>query len=104
MSDHQDTKSTQSLETFRLFLRVRNTFDTRLTYKIHMWSRNISGSWDKKGIEKDNNLDTVDVINSPYSNRHKFRNIQATLCNINNKGNNKITELRTILQRESQNS
>ena len=69
-----------------------------------MWSRNISGSWDKKGIEKDNNLDTVDVINSPYSNRHKFRNIQAKLCNINNKGNNKITELRTILQRESQNS
>ena len=27
-----------------------------------------------------------------------------SICNVMNKGNNKITELRTILQRESQNS
>ena len=41
---YNSTKSTHSLETFRLFLRVRNTYDRRLTYKIHMWSRNISRS------------------------------------------------------------
>ena len=29
---------------------------------------------------------------------------KSTVTNILNKGNNKITELRTILQRESQNS
>ena len=40
-------------------------------------------------------------------NKDKYDKIhinQNVLCNIWNKGNNKITELRTILQRESQNS
>ena len=52
-----------------------------------MECRNISRSWDKKCIEKANNLDIMDihVINSPYSNRHKLQNIKAKLCCINNK-------------------
>jgi hypothetical protein len=52
-----------------------------------MECRNISRSWDKKCIEKANNLDIMDihVINSPYSNRHKLQNIKAKLCYINNK-------------------
>jgi len=71
---YYSSKSIQSIETFRLFLRLRITCDTRLTYKIHMWSMNISKSWDNKYIEKAN------------------------------KGNNKITEHRAIFQRERQNS
>jgi len=40
---------------------------------------NISRSWDKKKcIEKANNLDIMDIINSPYSNRHKLK-IKAKL-------------------------
>ncbi|CAG2197429.1 unnamed protein product [Mytilus edulis] len=31
------TKSAEILETFRLFLRVSKAYDTRLTYKVHMW-------------------------------------------------------------------
>jgi hypothetical protein len=77
-------KSIQSIETFRRFLRLRITCDTRLTYKIHMWSMNISRSWDKKCIEKANNLYIMDIINSPYFNRHKLHNIKVKLCNINN--------------------
>ena len=65
-------KSIQSIETFRRFLRLRITCDTRLTYKIHMGSMNISRSWDKKCIEKANNLYIMDIINSPYFNRHKL--------------------------------
>lgn len=49
-----------------------------------MWSMNISRSWDKKCIEKANNLYIMDIINSPYFNRHKLHNIKANLCNINN--------------------
>jgi hypothetical protein len=77
-------KSIQSIETFRRFLRLRITCDTRLTYKIHMWSMNISRSWNKECIEKANNLYIMDIINSPYFNRHKLHNIKAKLCNINN--------------------
>ena len=65
---YYSSKSIQSIETFRLFLRLCITCDTRLTYKIHMWSRNISRSWDKNCIEKANNLDIMDIINNPYSN------------------------------------
>ena len=49
-----------------------------------MWSMNISRSWDKKCIEKANNLYIMDIINSPYFNRYKLHNIKAKLCNINN--------------------
>ena len=51
-----------------------------------MWSMNISRSWDKKCIEKANNLYIMDITNSPYFNRHKLHNIKAKLCNINNTG------------------
>ena len=80
---YYSSKSIQSIETFRLFLRLRITCDTRLTYKIHMWNMNISRSWDKKCIEKVNNLDIMDIINSPFSNRNKVQNIKSKLCNIN---------------------
>ena len=49
-----------------------------------MWSMNISRSWDKKCIEKANNLYIMDIINSPCFNRYKLQNIKAKLCNINN--------------------
>jgi len=41
-----------------------------------------------------------------YKNDHDiyWGNINILAWNMHNKGNNKITELRTILQRESQNS
>ena len=36
--------------------------------------------------------------------KNKANTVKSVLCDLPNKGNNKITELRTILQRESQNS
>ena len=44
-------------------------------------------------------------LNDEEYNTHSFRIGAATTASLmGNKGNNKITELRTILQRESQNS
>ena len=54
-------------------------------------------------------LQTFDMYESFTSNKHKIRrtahlNVVIPSGRIVNKGNSKITELRTILQRESQNS
>jgi hypothetical protein len=50
-------------------------------------------------------LNTVTVTAGTFENRHKIPCfVKLTLEPLYNKGNNKITELRTILQRESPNS
>ncbi|CAC5360418.1 unnamed protein product [Mytilus coruscus] len=48
----KSTKSAEILETFLLFLRVSKTYDTRLTYKVHVWSKDCARSWDKNHIKK----------------------------------------------------
>ena len=65
----QRTKSTGILETFRLYLRVRYTNDTRLTFKVHMWSGNITRSWDNKCVEIARQLNVLSIIENQYSNK-----------------------------------
>ena len=75
------TKSNQYLESFRLFLKIRNTDDSRLTYKVHMWSMNIGRSWDKKCVEIANNLDFMNIIDGPFSIQHKLKVIKEFMFN-----------------------
>ncbi|CAC5381708.1 unnamed protein product [Mytilus coruscus] len=79
---YKTTKSTELLETYRLFLRVRYTYDYRITHKVHMWGMNISRSWDKKCYEIAHKLGIHDIIDSQYSNRHKIYDIKTKLCEI----------------------
>ena len=76
------TKSAELLETYRLFLRVRYTYDYRITHKVHMWGMNISRSWDKKCCEIAHKLGIYDIIDSQYSNRHKMYDIKTKLYEI----------------------
>ena len=79
---YTSTKTSQTIETFRLFFRVRDSQDTRLTHKVHLWSRNISRSWDKICIEKANILNLRDIVDSTYSNRHKLYSMKNKLYDI----------------------
>lgn len=74
------TKSAEILETFRLFLRVSKAYDTRLTYKVHMWSKDCSRSWDKNCIKKAQILGIENVINDTFSIKHKLQDIKSKLC------------------------
>ncbi|CAG2228057.1 unnamed protein product [Mytilus edulis] len=74
------TKSAEILETFRLFLRVSKAYDTRLTYKVHMWSKDCSRSWDKNCIKKAQILGIENVINDTFSIKHKLQEIKSKLC------------------------
>ncbi|CAG2226307.1 ABC1 [Mytilus edulis] len=74
------TKSAQILETFRLFLRVSKTYDTRLTYKVHVWSKDCSRSWDKNCIKKAQILGIENVIDDTFSIKHKLQEIKSKLC------------------------
>ncbi|CAC5381753.1 unnamed protein product [Mytilus coruscus] len=71
----KSTKSAEILETFRLFLRVSKTYDTRLTYKVHVWSKDCSRSWDKNCIKKAQILGIENVINDAFSIKHKLKEI-----------------------------
>ena len=61
----KQTKVTRVMEvqnrvnTWRLFVFISELIhyveDTRLTYKVHMWSMNRGRSWDKKCVEIANN-------------------------------------------------
>ncbi|CAC5406288.1 unnamed protein product [Mytilus coruscus] len=79
---YKTTKSAELLETYRLFLRVRYTYDYRITHKVHMWGMNISRSWDKKCYEIAHKLGIHVIIDSQNSNRHKIYDIKTKLCEI----------------------
>ena len=62
------------------------------------------GAVDKNGLPEKLNIIDRKIIKDLSELHDKTINLNETFLYSVNKGNNKITELRTILQRESQNS
>ena len=76
---YHSTKSIGLVESFRLLLRVRFSDDSRLTNKLHVWSMNISRSWDKRCFDIARKLNIENVIDNNYSNKCKMFDIKKRL-------------------------
>ena len=53
----------QKLETVRLWCRLKNQHESRLSSKVHKLSLNIGNSWEKHMISFINEFDLVDAVN-----------------------------------------